>query len=164
MGNNPSLLRHVPLGRALLYSEGYREKSHRSLLTALRELLIKSGKMEEEVIQNFEDVMDLREEADYELEFSESGAKEAITHAKKFLKASKENSKSNSPSTIKPPKNTKNNQKSSIFVEWEPKIQLKTASKHATTTTKTSYPNGCNDASQSAKQNSKTGSELSQNS
>jgi len=79
--------------RALLYSEGYREKSHRSLLIALRELLIKSGKMEEELTQNFEDVMDLREEADYGLEFSESGAKEAIAHAKKFLKASKENLK-----------------------------------------------------------------------
>ena len=76
--------------RVLLYSEGYREKSHRSLLIALRELFIKSGKIEEELIQNFEDVMDLREEADYGLEFSESGAKEAINHAKRFLKTSKE--------------------------------------------------------------------------
>jgi len=76
--------------RALLYSKGYREKSHRSLLIALRELFTKTGKIREELIQNFEDVMDLREEADYGLEFSESGAKQAIAHAKKFLKTSKE--------------------------------------------------------------------------
>jgi uncharacterized protein (UPF0332 family) len=52
------------LTRALLYSRGYREKSHRALLLAVRELFVKSGELEEKFIHSFEDAMDLREEAD----------------------------------------------------------------------------------------------------
>jgi len=73
------------LARALLYSRGYREKSHRALLLAVRELFVKRGELEEKFIRSFEDAMDLREEADYGLEFSESGAEMVIGDAEDFL-------------------------------------------------------------------------------
>jgi len=73
------------LARALLYSRGYREKSHRALLLAVRELFVKRGELEEKFIRSFEDAMDLREEADYGLEFSESGAERVIGDAEDFL-------------------------------------------------------------------------------
>ena len=73
------------LARALLYSEGYREKSHRALLLAVRELFVKRGELEEKFIRSFEDAMDLREEADYGLEFSKSGAERVIEDAEDFL-------------------------------------------------------------------------------
>jgi len=64
--------------RALVYSEGYREKSHRALSLAAKELFVKRGRLEERLIQKFEDAMDLREEADYGLEFSEEGARKVL--------------------------------------------------------------------------------------
>jgi uncharacterized protein (UPF0332 family) len=73
------------LARALLYSLGYREKSHRALLLAVRELFVKRGELEEKFIRSFEDAMDLREEADYGLEFSEGGAERVIGDAEDFL-------------------------------------------------------------------------------
>ena len=74
------------LARALLYGEGYREKSHRALLMAVRELFVKRGKLEEEFIRKFESAMDLREEADYGLEFSEDGAREVVKDAENLLR------------------------------------------------------------------------------
>ena len=74
------------LARALLYSEGYREKSHRALLLAVKELFVKRGKIKEEFIRKFEDAMDLREEADYGLEFSEGGAREVVMDAENLLR------------------------------------------------------------------------------
>ncbi len=41
--------------RALLYSKGFREKSHRALLIAIRELFGKTGEMENLLIQAFEE-------------------------------------------------------------------------------------------------------------
>lgn len=74
--------------RALLYSKGFREKSHYALLIALRELF--SNKLETEQIRNFEEAMSLREEADYGLIFSEEGATSIIHNAQKFLSKAKE--------------------------------------------------------------------------
>lgn len=74
--------------RALLYSRGFREKSHYALLVALRELF--SRDVEASLIQGFEDGMELREAADYGLTFSEDGAKDVIENAKKFLVKAKE--------------------------------------------------------------------------
>ena len=75
--------------RALLYSEGYREKSHRALSIALRELFGVSGKLNRGTLRNFEEAMDLREEADYGLEFSEASSAEIVGDAKKFLDMAK---------------------------------------------------------------------------
>jgi uncharacterized protein (UPF0332 family) len=58
--------------RAMIYSRGFRERSHYALLIALRELF--GNQLDSEDIQNFEEAMDLREEADYGLVFSEEGA------------------------------------------------------------------------------------------
>lgn len=74
--------------RALLYSRGYREKSHYALLVALTELF--SGKLTHESIRNFEEAMYLREEADYGLTFSETGALEVVENAEKFLEETME--------------------------------------------------------------------------
>jgi uncharacterized protein (UPF0332 family) len=76
--------------RSLLYNEGYREKSHTALRIALKELFEASGKLSREALRNFEDAMDLREEADYRLEFSESNSVELVDDALEFLDAAKQ--------------------------------------------------------------------------
>jgi uncharacterized protein (UPF0332 family) len=72
--------------RALIFSKGYREKSHYALLLALRELF--EEKLEN-TIERFEEAMDLREEADYGLRFSEEGAIAVIKGAKRFIEKTK---------------------------------------------------------------------------
>ena len=74
--------------RALVYSKGFREKSHYALFVALRELF--RNQLEFEIIQNFEEAMSLREEADYGLVFSEEGATSIVDNAEKFLNKVKE--------------------------------------------------------------------------
>ncbi|MDI6904374.1 MAG: HEPN domain-containing protein [Candidatus Bathyarchaeia archaeon] len=74
--------------RALLYSKGFREKSHYALLVALRELF--KNQLESELIENFEEAISLREEADYDLIFSEEGATSIVNNADKFLNKIKE--------------------------------------------------------------------------
>ncbi|MFQ6064111.1 MAG: HEPN domain-containing protein [Candidatus Bathyarchaeia archaeon] len=69
--------------RALLYSKGFREKSHYALLVAIRELF--RNDTDRSLIQGFEDAMHLREAADYGLTFSEEGALDVIETAKNFL-------------------------------------------------------------------------------
>jgi len=70
--------------RALLYSKGFREKSHYALLAAIRELFeLELGR---NLIDRFEEGMDLRQEADYGLKFSEAGAIEVVEGAEAFLK------------------------------------------------------------------------------
>jgi len=54
--------------RALLYSKGFREKSHYALLIAIQELF--SNELEQSQIQGFEDAMNLRQSAEYGLSFS----------------------------------------------------------------------------------------------
>ena len=74
--------------RALIYSKGFREKSHYALFVALRELF--GNQLESEIIQNFGEAMSLREEADYGLVFSEEGAASIVDNAEKFLNKAKE--------------------------------------------------------------------------
>ena len=69
--------------RAMLYSKVYREKSHYALLIAIKELF--GNEIGPSLITAFEEGMELRQEADYGLEFSEEGAKETVDGAKKFL-------------------------------------------------------------------------------
>ncbi len=73
--------------RALLYSKGLREKSHYALFLALRALF--SREIEDSLIRQFEECMGLRQEADYGLKFSETGASDAIDGAEKLLSKSK---------------------------------------------------------------------------
>jgi len=74
--------------RALLYSKGFREKSHYALLVAIRELF--RDELDLPLIQGFEDAMNLRQTADYGLTFSEEGAIDVINTAEKFLLKTRE--------------------------------------------------------------------------
>ena len=69
--------------RALVYSKGLREKSHYALLVALRELFM--DELGKPLVDSFEEAMDLRQEADYGLRFSEVGAMDVVENAKRFL-------------------------------------------------------------------------------
>lgn len=71
--------------RALIYSEGYREKSHYCLAVSLKALFVEAGKIEAQSTRDFLNAMNLREEADYNAEFSQSGAKAVIAAADKFI-------------------------------------------------------------------------------
>ena len=72
--------------RALIYSQGYREKSHYCLAIALRALFVDEGTMDAKLVRDFLNAMNLREAADYGAEFSQSGAKAVIASAEKFIK------------------------------------------------------------------------------
>ena len=71
--------------RALIYSRGYREKSHYCLAVALRALFVDEGLMEAQAVRDFLNAMNLRQAADYEAEFSQSGAKAVIASAGRFI-------------------------------------------------------------------------------
>lgn len=73
--------------RALLFSKNFREKSHRALLAALRELF--RSRMKPELFDAFEQGMDLREEADYSMIYSEENAQELVENAQQFLTETK---------------------------------------------------------------------------
>ena len=78
------------LGKAILFSKGYREKTHFCLMIGLKELLVDKGELDDIYLKNFEDAMNLREEADYDFKFSEGGARETVSNAKDFLNKTKE--------------------------------------------------------------------------
>lgn len=71
--------------RALIFSEGYREKSHYCLAVALRALFVDNGKMDVQSVRDFLNAMNLREAADYESDFSQDGTKAVIASADKFI-------------------------------------------------------------------------------
>ena len=71
--------------RALIYSEGYREKSHFCLAVALRALFVDKNTMDAQLVRDFLNAMNLREAADYESDFSQAGAKAVIASAGKFI-------------------------------------------------------------------------------
>jgi uncharacterized protein (UPF0332 family) len=71
--------------RALIYSRGYREKSHYCLAVAVKTLFVDEGLMKAQSVRDFLNAMNLRESADYEAEFSQSGAKAVIASAERFI-------------------------------------------------------------------------------
>jgi len=77
------------IARALIYSKGYREKSHYYLLVALQSLFVDKGLLEENLVNAFHDAMVLREDADYHAEFSKEGAESTIESAKQFIQKAK---------------------------------------------------------------------------
>ncbi len=72
----------------MLYSKGFREKSHYALLVGIRELF--RDELDLSLIQGFGDAMSLRQTADYGLTFSEEGTIDVIKTAEKFLLKTKE--------------------------------------------------------------------------
>lgn len=71
--------------RALIYSRGYREKSHYCLAIALGALFVDENLMKVQTVRDFINAMNLREAADYEAEFSQSGANATIASAERFI-------------------------------------------------------------------------------
>lgn len=73
--------------KALVLSKGYREKSHICLSIALKSLLVDENLLEHSHFEHFRDCMELREDADYGLIYSEHSAETVIGWAKGFLAA-----------------------------------------------------------------------------
>ena len=73
--------------RALLYNKGFREKSHRALLQALKELYGRD--LQKSTLDDFEDAMSMREAADYGLVYSEEAAMDVVETAEDFLDRAK---------------------------------------------------------------------------
>jgi uncharacterized protein (UPF0332 family) len=76
--------------RALLFSKGYRERSHYALYVAIESLLVETGLLEKRYSHILKDSMSLREDADYGGEFSKDGASLSINNAEEFMKKAKE--------------------------------------------------------------------------
>ena len=74
--------------RALAFSKGYREKTHYALLVILKEILYKE--LGNSFIRLFEDSMHIREDADYDMKFSEKSALDIIEGAEDFLEKARE--------------------------------------------------------------------------
>lgn len=75
--------------RALVYSRGYREKSHYCLYVALKALFVEDDKLSSKLAEDFNNSMILREDADYRRSFSEEGASGVIKSADKFFDVAK---------------------------------------------------------------------------
>jgi len=71
--------------RALLYTRGYREKSHYCLSVAMRHLFVDEGLLDEALIDDMDDARALREDADYRAEFSEAGARHGLEAANRLV-------------------------------------------------------------------------------
>lgn len=71
--------------RALIYSQGYREKSHYCLMKALEKFFVEEKLLPRRFLRDFSEAMDLRESADYKSEFSKKGASRVIKNAKALL-------------------------------------------------------------------------------
>lgn len=71
--------------RALLYSRGYREKSHYCLSVAMRHLFVADGALDQGMIDDLDDARTLREDADYRAEFSEASASYNLQAARRML-------------------------------------------------------------------------------
>jgi uncharacterized protein (UPF0332 family) len=76
--------------RALLFSKGYRERSHYALYVALEALFVETGILEKRFATILKDGMSLREDADYGGEFSKEGASLSMSNAEEFINKAKE--------------------------------------------------------------------------
>lgn len=77
-------------GRALVYSENYREKSHYCLIVAIRTLYVEKRKLDFRFVEALERAKTLRENADYYGDFGRDSTKDLIKKAEEFLKKVKE--------------------------------------------------------------------------
>lgn len=76
--------------RALLFSKGYRERSHYALYIAIEALFVETGILEKRYSHILKDSMSLREDANYGGEFSKDGASLSINNADEFINKAKE--------------------------------------------------------------------------
>jgi len=76
--------------RALIYSKGYRERSHYCLIVALRTFFVEERLLDVSLVEAIQTAKVLRENADYENEFSKESAQSLLDKANKLLCRSKE--------------------------------------------------------------------------
>ncbi|MBI5233397.1 MAG: HEPN domain-containing protein [Deltaproteobacteria bacterium] len=60
--------------RALLYSRGYRERSHHCVVVGVEYLFVREGLFDMKWVRALRNAMGMREDADYACEFSKDGA------------------------------------------------------------------------------------------
>jgi len=75
--------------RALLYSCGYRERSHFCVVTGIEHLFGESKLIDLKWVRALRNAMSLREDADYSDAYSPEGAEASIQNAKGFLQEAK---------------------------------------------------------------------------
>ncbi len=71
--------------RALIYSKGYKERSHYCLIVALRALFVSEGLLPLSLLEAVQNAKILRENADYENEFSKESAQDLLDKAQELL-------------------------------------------------------------------------------
>lgn len=72
--------------RGLLFSKGYREKSHICLKFAIKALFVDEGLISEDLLEDFDFSMKAREKADYSYIYGENLAKDLFESTKKLIK------------------------------------------------------------------------------
>ncbi len=75
--------------RALLYSRGYRERSHFCVVAGLEHLFGETKKIDLKWVRALKNAMSLREDADYSDAYSPDGAEVSLRNAKEFLREAK---------------------------------------------------------------------------
>jgi len=71
--------------RALIYSEGLRERSHYCLVIAIKELFVDKNLLASALLEALKEAKSLREDADYYNRWSESGCKRLLVSAREFI-------------------------------------------------------------------------------
>ena len=71
--------------RGLLFSRGYREKSHAGLKFAIKSLFVNNGIISDDIFAGFDFAMKAREMADYNYIYDEKLASEMLGSARKLI-------------------------------------------------------------------------------
>ncbi len=75
--------------RAMLYSRGYRERSHFCVVAGLEHLFGETKLIELKWVRAIRNAMSLREDADYSDAYSSEGAEASVQNAKGFMQEAK---------------------------------------------------------------------------
>jgi len=75
--------------RALLYSKGLRERSHHCLSVAIKALFVETGQLEARFVRTLNNLMSLREEADYSGTSTREAAFLCVHYAAEFVEQSR---------------------------------------------------------------------------
>lgn len=75
--------------RALIFNKGFREKSHICLKYAIESLFVDNGLLDNQLLQDFDYAMKMREGADYGHIYSADTAMELVNSASKIYENSK---------------------------------------------------------------------------
>lgn len=76
--------------RALVFAEGYREKSHSCLRSATEALLLDKGLIDSDVTEGFSNAMRVREAADYNSTYDKDAAADVVDTAGRTFETAKE--------------------------------------------------------------------------